>query len=170
VLECPLRQIAPDALEQRRDSLIRCRGQNETGALEFRAPLTSEEVALGEDRQQWNREGGAQAGELLERGHGSIRSRMQVQDQVHLAGGGQRDFTHSLLHEVSGVEQSGQIVEDVLGIAVGADPGDRQTGGLRLWAYDGEVLTDQSVEQGGFAGIGRAGERNVACPGWHASR
>ena len=48
------------------------------------------------------------------------------------------------LEQVAGVEQPGQIVKDVLGVALGADAGDGEAGGLRLGADDGEVLADRA--------------------------
>ena len=64
--------------------------------------------------------------------------------------------------QVAGIEQAGQIVEDVLGVALGAEAGHRQAGGLGLGAHDGEVLADEGVEERGLADVGGAGEGDVA--------
>ena len=53
-------------------------------------------------------------------------------------------------------------MEDELGVALGAEPDDREAGRLGLRADDGEVLPDEAVEQGGFPDVGDAGEGDVA--------
>ena len=56
-------------------------------------------------------------------------------------------------------------MKDVLGVALGAEAGDREPGGLGLGAHDGEVLADEGVEERGLADIGGAGEGDVAGAG-----
>ena len=62
----------------------------------------------------------------------------------------------------AGLEQARQVVEDVLGVVLGAEAGHGQAGGLGPRAHDGQVLADQGVEEGGLADVGRAGEGDVA--------
>ena len=45
----------------------------------------------------------------------------------------ERQLPHADLQQVGGIEEAGQVVEDVLGVAVGAEAGDRQAGGLGAW-------------------------------------
>ena len=71
--------------------------------------------------------------------------------------------------QVGGVEQTGKVVEDVLGVAFGPEAGDGQAGGLGLGTHDGEVGADQGVEEGGLPHVGGAGEGDVAGAG-HGGR
>jgi hypothetical protein len=87
---------------------------------------------------------------------------MEVEDgrgAPELLQGGQ---AHPGLHQVAGFEQAGEIVEDKLGIAFGAEADDWEPGGLRLGADDGQVLADEGVEEGGLAHVGDAGEGDMA--------
>ena len=106
----------------------------------------------------------------LQRRRGRVRCRMQVQYDIRAAQGVEGELAHTDLEEVGGIEQPGQIVEDVLGIraGVGADAGHRQAGGLGPRAHDGQVLADEGVQERRLADVGRAGERDVAAMG-HAS-
>ena len=94
---------------------------------------------------------------------------MQVQDDVgarqHVAGGGE----HAGLEGVGRVEQAGQVVEDVLGVAVGAETDDRQAGRLGLGAHDGQVLADEGIQEAGLADVGVAGEGDDA-GAWHGGK
>ena len=87
---------------------------------------------------------------------------MEVEDGVGagelLQGGG----AHPRLQHVAGLEEPREVVEDELGGGGGAQPDDREPGSLGLGADDGEVLAHEGVEQGGFPGVGDAGERDMA--------
>jgi hypothetical protein len=95
---------------------------------------------------------------------------MEIEDQVHLTGSSQSQLSHSLLEEVSGLQQAWQVVKDVLGVTVGSDARNRQAGGLGLRTHNGEVLSYQGVEQGGFAHVGGSGERDVTGLGRHGGK
>ncbi len=90
-----------------------------------------------------------------------------MQHQIHFPGCCQCDLAHPLLKQVRGIEQAGQVMEDVLGLTFGPDAGDRKPGGLGLGAYDGKVLADKRVQQRGFADIRRAGKGDMTGPGGH---
>ena len=77
----------------------------------------------------------------------------------------ERERAHTGLHEVGGVEQTGQVVEDVLGVALGPEAGDGRRVAWGARAHDGEVLADERVEQRGLADVGGAGEGDVAGAG-----
>ena len=79
--------------------------------------------------------------------------------------GAERQLAHAGLHEIGGLKQSGQVVEDVLDVAVGPEADHRQPGGLSLGAHDGEMGADERVQQRGLADVGRAGEGDMACLG-----
>ena len=51
------------------------------------------------------------------------------------------------------MEQSGGVMDDHLHVAVGADADHAIARGLRLGADDGELLTDDAVQERGFAGV-----------------
>ena len=59
-------------------------------------------------------------------------------------------------------------MEDVLGVALGPDAGDRKPGGLRFRTDDGKVLADERVQEGGLADVGGAGEGDVTSSGGHS--
>jgi hypothetical protein len=92
---------------------------------------------------------------------------MEMEHQVHPAGGFQGDLPHAFLKEVPGIEKPGQIVEDVLGLPLGSETDYGEAGGLRFGTHDREMLTDEGVEQGGLAHVGGAGEGDVAASGGH---
>ena len=75
---------------------------------------------------------------------------------------GEGELAHALLHEVAGVEESGEIVPDVLDVAVGAKADGGQSRRLGLGAHDGEVDADEAVQERGLADVGCAGEGDVA--------
>jgi hypothetical protein len=95
---------------------------------------------------------------------------MEVKYEIHLSSGRQRELAHTFLHEVSRIEQSWQIMKDVLGFAFRPYAGYRQAGSLGLGAYDGEMLSHQGVEQGGLAHVWGAGEGDMAGSAKHEPR
>jgi hypothetical protein len=90
---------------------------------------------------------------------------VQVKHDIHAPDGLERQLAHPLLHEIAGVEETGKVVEDVLGVALGAKSGHREPSGLGFGAHDREVSADQGVEEGGFPHVGGAGEGDVAGAG-----
>ena len=56
-------------------------------------------------------------------------------------------------------------MEDVLCVAPGAEPGHGQAGSLGPRTHDGQVLTDEGIEERGLPDVGRAGEGDVAGAG-----
>ncbi len=70
-----------------------------------------------------------------------------MEHQVHAVERLERELAHAGLHEVGGVEQAGQVVEDVLGVALRPEAGDGKARSLRAGAHDGEVLADERIEQ-----------------------
>ena len=70
-----------------------------------------------------------------------------MEHQVHPLECLERELAHADLHEVGGVEQAGQVVKDVLGVALGPEAGHGKPRRLGARAHDGEVLADECVEQ-----------------------
>ena len=95
----------------------------------------------------------------------SVRRRVEMEHHVHAAERVNGELAHPDLHQVGRVKESGEIVKDVLRVAVRADPDDRQAGGLGARAHDGQVLADEGVEQRRLADVGRAGQGDVTAPG-----
>ena len=50
---------------------------------------------------------------------------MEMEDHVHSAQGIDGELPHAGLHEIGGLEQAGQIVEDELGVPFGQHADDR---------------------------------------------
>jgi hypothetical protein len=90
---------------------------------------------------------------------------VDVQHHVSSSEAFVRRREHAGLQGVGGVEQTREIVKDVLGVGVGAETDDREPGRLRFGAHDGQVLADERVEQARLADVGCAGEGDVAAEG-----
>ena len=90
---------------------------------------------------------------------------MEVENEIHALERVQCEGPHPGLHQIAGLEQAGEVVEHVLDVTVGAEADHGQPGRLGLGAHDGEVGTDEGIEERGLADVGRAGERDVACLG-----
>src|SRR4051812_43815184 len=106
-----------------------------------------------------------EADEGLERRGRRVGGRMEMEHDIHAAERLQSELPHPHLHQVRGVEEPREIVEDVLGVAFGAEPDDRQPRRLRSRAHDRQVLSYQGVEQRGFPHVRRTGEGDVAASG-----
>jgi hypothetical protein len=71
---------------------------------------------------------------------------------------------HSELKQVTGGEEAGQVVENELSVVISPYSHHREASGLGLGAHDRQVLPDESIQEGGFPGVGGAGEGDVAGP------
>src|SRR5581483_11837657 len=69
---------------------------------------------------------------------------------------------HPAIEQMLRLMETGRVDNDQLGIGIGADADDAATGGLRLGADDRDLMTDETVEQGGLADVGPAGEGQEA--------
>jgi hypothetical protein len=85
-----------------------------------------------------------------------------MEDQIGRAERLQGHRPHALLQEVGGLEQPREIVEDELGLVLGAEPHHRQTSRLGLRGDNGKMLSDQGIQQGRFPHVGRPCEGDVA--------
>jgi hypothetical protein len=90
---------------------------------------------------------------------------VEMQDQIHLPRRLERDVPHSGLEQVGRIQQAREIVEDVLGVTLSSETGHRKARGLRFRADEGQVLTDERVQEAGLADIGRAGKGDMAGSG-----
>ena len=72
---------------------------------------------------------------------------MQVDDEIALGEGLERQGAHPGVEEVARLEEAGEVVEDVLDVGVGAEPDDGDAGGLRLGRDHRERFPDQGVHQ-----------------------
>ena len=129
---------------------------------EFAAPVGVDQVDLGVDDQHGGVELRVGPDEIAKGWRGRVGRRVQMEDDIHARQCGEGELAHALLHEVAGVEETGEVVPDVLDVAVGAEPDGRQARRLGLGAHDGEVNADEAVQEGGLADVGGAGERDVA--------
>ena len=143
--------------------------QNREVCRELRRWGGRDQVTFGVDREDGCGEGLRGPGEPRERGRGRIGRRMEMEDDIHAIELLERELAHAHLHQVRGIQKSRQVVEDVLRVAVGADSGHGESGGLSARADDGEVLADDGVEEGRLADVGGAGEGDVAGSG-HGGR
>ena len=82
--------------------------------------------------------------------------------QIHVAHGLERDIDHSHVHAVRGLVHARRVHEDDLPIRIILDADDAGSRRLGLVRYDGELVTDDAVEQCGLARIGAADEGNEA--------
>jgi len=69
------------------------------------------------------------------------------------------------VHQIRRVEEAREIVENVLGVIGTVDADDRQAGGLGSGTDQGEVLSDDGVEEGALADVGPAGEGDISASG-----
>jgi len=90
---------------------------------------------------------------------------MQIGDDVRVRDGAHGGVAHRLVQRVLGLEQPGAVGEDELRVIASEETHDGDASGLRLRRYDGQVLSDEGVEQGGLADVGSAGEGDGAAAG-----
>ncbi len=139
--EFAFRQAIPDRFQKAVNSLPRFRGNDQPGPLQA-LPLGGYQVSLGigpEDRLP------GESGHFL--GVARIVGRQEMEHQIGPLQSFLGKGPHSFLHGIGGIEQAGQIVKDVLDPLLGPETHYRQPGGLRLGAYQGQVLPDQGVQQ-----------------------
>jgi hypothetical protein len=89
-----------------------------------------------------------------ERGWRTLGRVREVDDDIRVLERTQRGAAHGTLELIFRVEEPGGVEDDHLHVVSGADAHDAVAGGLRLLAHDGELLTHDAVEQGGFARVG----------------
>src|SRR5690606_19203694 len=66
------------------------------------------------------------------------------------------DLDEGVVQQIGGVDDSGCIDEDHLGVVAGVDADHSFAGGLREGGDDAQFGAQQSIEQGGLTGIGKA--------------
>ena len=97
-----------------------------------------------------------QFGRLLEgRGH-SFGGVGEIDDHVGVGERPERRTSHGSVELVSGVEQPGRVEHDHLRVGGRADSNDAVARGLGLRAHDGQLLTDDAIEERGLSGVGFA--------------
>ena len=72
---------------------------------------------------------------------------------------------HPFLEQVARIEQTGQIDEQVLDLRVRSEAENREASGLGLGAHHRQRLSHQRVEEGRFADVRPARQRDPAEPG-----
>ena len=133
--------------EQVFDPIARCGGDRERLARQLATAIGVCQIDLGVHDQDRGMELRVRADQAPERRSGRVSGRMQVEDDIHARQCGEGELPHAFLHQIAGIEQTGQVMPDVLDVALGAQSHDRQTCGLRLGAHDGEVDADETVEE-----------------------
>src|SRR6185437_2196047 len=88
-----------------------------------------------------------------------------VDDAIGVSEGRDGGGLHGRLEQITGIEQAWGVGQDHLGIAFGADTDNAIAGGLRLVARDAELLADQAIEEGGFAGVWLSGDGDGSVSG-----
>ena len=121
-----------------------------------------DQVDLGVDHEHRSVEFGVGTDEIAKGWCGGVGCRVEMEDDIHARECGEGELAHALLHEVAGIEEPGEIVPDVLGVALGAKAHDGEPRRLGLGAHDGEVDADEAVQERGLADVGGAGEGDVA--------
>src|SRR5213082_365427 len=102
---------------------------------------------------------------LCQRGGRILRERVQVGDNLGVVDGAQGGGAHGDVQLVFGLEQSGRVREDVLGVVAREQADHGEAGGLGLGGDDGEVLANQSVQEGGFPNIRSPCQHDCSAPG-----
>src|SRR6202020_3652960 len=85
--------------------------------------------------------------------------------KVSIGRGAPGGSNHRPVEAAPGREQAGRVDEHDLRLASGQDPAHGRAGGLRLAGDDRDLLTDQRVDEGRLAGVGRADDGDEPASG-----
>ena len=87
-----------------------------------------------------------------------------MHEDIGVAHGREGGVAHRAVERVLGLEQTGCVENDHLRFILRPQSENPVAGTLRFARRDGELFPDESVEQGGFAGIGETGDRYDTSP------
>ncbi len=88
----------------------------------------------------------------------------QLDDGVRFPGAAPGGLDHGPVEASPWLEDAGRVHQDHLGLAIHGHAAHREARGLDLLGDDGDLLTDQMVDQGGLAGVGRPDHGHEARP------
>jgi len=95
---------------------------------------------------------------------GWLRGIDDMHQDIGVTDRSERGVAHRAVQSVFGFEQPWCVENDHLRVILCAQTENAVAGTLRFARGYGELLTDESVKQGGFAGVGETGDRNDTSP------
>ena len=122
------------------------------------ARVCGERVDLIEREQRGGTRSGGESSGFLEGNRFVVERVDEMNDDVGFVEGMLRRRAHRALQRVRRIQESGGIKHDHLHIVLGPNADDPVARGLRLWADDAQLLTDDAVEQGRLSGVRLAGD------------